>query len=230
VAGTAGILSFYDSLRGRAAGIWAAAAQHPFVAGIGDGSLPVERFKFYIRQDYVFLIEFSRVLALAVARAADDLDAMAHYAQLLESTLNGEMELHRGYCARFGISREALATTSAAPVTHAYTRHLLRVGHCGTLAEITAALVPCMCGYAEIGGELAGRGEPASQPLYGEWIRTYAAPEVQDLAAWLQGLLDRLAVEAGDAERERAASAFMTSARYELLFWDAAYEMKDWPL
>jgi len=222
-------LSFSDSLRAQVSGLWDACARHPFVIAIGDGSLPVEKFKFYIQQDYVFLIDFCRVLALAVARA-DDLDAMTRYAALLGSTLNGEMELHRGYCARFGINRETLEATTAAPVTHAYTRHLLHAGYSGSLAEVTSALIPCMCGYAEIGLALAAAGEPEGQPLYGEWIRTYAAPEVQDLAAWLRELLDRLADGAAEPERQRAAAAFLTSSRYELLFWDAAYEMKDWPL
>jgi thiaminase (transcriptional activator TenA) len=220
-------LSFSDSLRDQASALWDACSGHPFVRGIGDGTLPVEKFKFYIRQDYVFLIDFCRVLALAVARA-DDLVAMGRYAALLGSTLNGEMELHRGYCARFGVDREDLEATRAAPVTHGYTRHLLHVGQSGTLAEITAALIPCMCGYAEIGLALAAAGEPANQPLYGEWIRTYAAPEVQELAAWLRSLLDELAAHAGETERQRIASVHITSSRYELLFWDAAYDMRQW--
>jgi thiaminase/transcriptional activator TenA len=222
-------LSFSKTLRDQAKGLWDACKNHPFVLGIGEGSVPVEKFRFYIRQDYVFLIDFCRVLALAVARA-DEPETMGRYAGLLGSTLNGEMELHRDYCARFGISRETLEATVAAPVTHAYTRHLLHVGHSGSLAEITAALIPCMCGYAEIGLALAARAEPEGTPLYGEWIRTYAAPEVQELAAWLEELLDRLAGRAGQAERQRIASAHLTSSRYELLFWDAAYEMKQWPV
>lgn len=221
-------MTFSDTLRFQAASLWSACATHPFVRGVGDGSLPVDHFRFYIRQDYVFLIDFSRVLALAAARATD-LVAMARYASLLDATLNGEMELHRGYCARLGISREELEATAAAPATHAYTRHLLQVAHSGTLGEITAALNPCMRGYAEIGLELAVNGEPEAQPLYGEWIRTYAAVEFQELAGWNCSLLDRLGDEAGTAERQRMASVFMTSSRYELLFWDAAYEMRGWP-
>jgi thiaminase/transcriptional activator TenA len=222
-------MAFSDTLRVQSQSLWAACLMHPFVTGIGDGSLPIDRFRFYIRQDYVFLIEFSRVLALAAARAGD-LEAMGRYAALLDKTLNGEMELHRGYCARFGITRGELEETSAAPATHAYTRHLLHIGQSGTIGEITAALNPCIRGYAEIGMQLSQAGEPESQPLYGEWIHTYASPDMQDVAAWSCSLLDRLALAAGDAERSRMAEAFRASSRYELLFWDAAYEMRDWTL
>jgi thiaminase/transcriptional activator TenA len=155
---------------------------------------------------------------------------MSRFASLLDATLNGEMELHRGYCGRFGISRADLETTAAAPVTHAYTRHLLAVAHSGTVAQIAASLIPCQLGYAEIGRELAARGEPASQPLYAEWIRSYASAEVQEIAAWTCALLDRLVEDGGVAERTRISEIFMASSRYEYLFWEMAYSMQDWPL
>lgn len=217
-----------ERLRAQASPLWEAAAGHPFVRGIGDGSLPVDRFRFYIRQDYIFLVEFSRVLALGAARA-HELAVMQRFAGLLDATLNGEMELHRGYCERFGISRAELESTRAALVTHSYTRHLLHVAQSGTLGEITASLIPCQRGYAEIGAMLAAHGEPPGQPLYAEWIRTYAAPEMQELAAWACELLDRLGEAAGEAERARMAEIFLTSCRYEYLFWEMSWQMQDWP-
>ncbi len=60
-----------ELLRQKVAGIWEAQHQHPFVRGIGDGTLGLERFQFWLRQDYVFLIEYARLLALAAARSPD---------------------------------------------------------------------------------------------------------------------------------------------------------------
>jgi len=54
---------FTTRLRQTADDIWEAQDQHPFVRGIGDGTLDKERFKFWLRQDYVFLIEYARLLA-----------------------------------------------------------------------------------------------------------------------------------------------------------------------
>jgi thiaminase/transcriptional activator TenA len=218
-----------EEFRQRATPIWDASSSHPFVRGISDGSLPLEKFKFYVRQDYVFLIEFSRVLALGVARATE-LDAMGRYAELLNETLNSEMELHRTYCERFGIARSELESTDPAPTTHAYTRHLLAVAYGGTLVDITASIIPCQLGYADIGRELAKRGEPSSEPLYGEWIRMYASPDAQEVAASSCALLDRLGRDAGPDERERLWEIFETSSRYEFMFWEMAYKMERWPV
>src|SRR5207248_5123813 len=87
-------MGYADELWARHAPIWEAVHRHPFVAGIGDGTLPVERFRYYIEQDYVFLLEYGRVLALAVAKGVE-LPSMARFAELLHATLNVEMALHR---------------------------------------------------------------------------------------------------------------------------------------
>ena len=87
---------------------------HPFVRGIGEGTLDLKRFKFWIRQDYLFLIDYARLLAMAVVRAPD-LPAMRRFAGLAQSTLSVEMELHRSYAAEFGITAQELETEEKAP-------------------------------------------------------------------------------------------------------------------
>ena len=94
---------FTDELKQHAAPIWEADLKHPFVRGIADGSLPTEKFKFYLIQDYLFLLDYSRVFAHGVIKAPDEA-TMAMFSQLLNETLNTEMDLHRGYCEKFGIS------------------------------------------------------------------------------------------------------------------------------
>ncbi|MHB8573707.1 MAG: thiaminase II [Dehalococcoidia bacterium] len=210
------------------AAIWARVDAHPFVTGLGDGSLPVERFRFYMVQDYRFLIAFCRVLALGAAKAAD-LDTMERFAGLLHATLHTEMALHRAYAARLGITSDELEHTEAAPATHAYTSHLLHAAFGGSVGELAAALLPCQWSYAEIGRRLAAEAPRPLPELYAEWIEAYASAEFSALAAWLRGLVDRLAAEAGAAERERMTRHFIASARHELQFWDAALKQEAWP-
>ncbi len=202
---------------------------HPFVRGIGSGTLPLEPFEYYIRQDYVYLVEYGRALALGVARA-HDLTIMELFAELVHATLHVEMELHRGYCERFGVSREDLAATPAAPTTHAYTRHLLSVAYAGTTAELMAALLPCQWGYWEIGRDLAHAGLPSNQPLYAEWIEMYSGSEYQELAERLRATFDRVAARVSSDEMARIRDIFIASSRYEFAFWDAAFRQEQWPV
>src|SRR3989304_6975627 len=124
---------FTDRLRQRADRVWEAQHNHPFVRGIGDGTVDLERFKFWVRQDYLFLIEYGRLLALAAARAPD-LPTMTRFAGLLWETLETEMALHRSYASEFGISSEELEAEEKAPATQAYTDFLVRTAAAGDFA------------------------------------------------------------------------------------------------
>ena len=156
-------MGFCDYIEHAALPVRQAILAHPFVAGVGDGTLPMDKFKHYVLQDYLYLIDYSRVLALASARAPD-LESMGWFAKLLDETLNTEMELHRSYCAEFGITREELDATRGAPTTVGYTSYLLKVAYQGTFPELVAGLLPCQWGYWEIGEHLAGLGKPVCAP------------------------------------------------------------------
>jgi thiaminase (transcriptional activator TenA) len=153
---------------------------------------------------------------------------MRLFAKLLAETLNTEMQLHRDYCKRLGISEDELEKTTAAPVTHGYTRHLLSVAWSGSVAEITAAMLPCYLGYMEIATALAREGRGGDKSYYAEWIRTYSSAEFAAIAETLGRLLDELTAGMPEREREPLATIFLTSSRYEFLFWEMAWNGADW--
>jgi thiaminase/transcriptional activator TenA len=217
---------FTERLRRLAVEIWEAQHQHPFVCGIGDGTLGLERFKFWLRQDYVFLIEYARVLALAAARSPD-LKTMNRFATLLKETVETEMNLHREYAGEFDVSPEDLEREAPAPTTRAYSDFLLRVATTGDFAELAAALLPCMWAYSEIGQRLAGQSRP-DDGRYAKWIAMYSSREFAELAEWCRALVDTLA--AGQPERDllRLEEAFLNSSRYEWQFWEMAWTMEQW--
>jgi thiaminase/transcriptional activator TenA len=219
---------FTDWLRARADPIWRAQHGHPFIRGIGDGTLDLERFTHWVRQDYRFLVEYCRLFGLAAARAPD-LDTLVRFADLLQATARTEMNLHRAYAREFGIGEAELEREPMAPTTRAYTDFLLRVAATGDFAELAAALLPCMWGFAELGQALKARGLPAD-PRCARWVEMYADPEFAALAGWCRGLVDRLADGVGEAQRRRMEEAFVTSSRYEYLFWEMAWRRETWPV
>jgi thiaminase/transcriptional activator TenA len=219
--------SFAAELRAAAADVWAAQHAHPFVRGVGDGTLARERFAHYVRQDYLFLVEYARMLALGAARAPD-LTTMRRFAELAQAILAEEMDLHRAFAREFGIAEQELEAERPAPTTQAYTDFLVRTAAVGDLGELAAALLPCMWGYAEVGQQLAANGLPPD-PRYARWIETYAAPDFEELAAWCRRLVDRLGEEATAGGRARMHRAFLTCSRYELQFWEMGWTLERWP-
>ena len=218
---------FTDRLYQLAQPVWEAQHSHPFVRGIGDGTLEVEKFKFWVRQDYLFLIDYARLLALAVARAPD-LDSMRRFADLVQATLSVEMDLHRSYAAEFGISITELEAVEKAPTTRGYTDFLLRVAALDDFSELIAALLPCMWGFCDIGQRLAEGPGPADE-RYAKWIEMYSSEEFAELAVWCRALVDRVAAGLPEDTLRRMEDAFLTSSRYELLFWEMAWRQESWP-
>ncbi len=217
---------FTDHLHEFAAPIWRAQYAHPFVRGIGDGTLDLERFAYWVRQDYLFLLDYARLLAVVAARAPER-DALNRFTELAHTTLHVEMELHRNYAAQFGITPAELESEQTSPTTLGYANFLLRTALLGSFAETLAALLPCMWGFCEIGQQLAAQTRP-SDSRYDEWIAMYSSAQFAQLSDWCRASVDRVAADAPASELKRMEQAFIISSRYEWLFWDAAWRMEQW--
>lgn len=221
-------MTFSERLYENVKTIWKKNHDHSFVQGIGDGTLDRDKFRFFMIQDYLYLIEYSKLFAIGATKAKD-VKMMGEFAKLLDSTLNTEMELHRQYAKEFNISEQELESAESAPTTLAYTHYMLQVGNNGGLAELVASLLPCMWSYAEIGKTLDDV-PGARDGTYGEWIKMYASVEFHELTDWTINLLDELAEGKPERELKNLEEIFLNTTRFEYMFWDMAYNKEMWPM
>ncbi|WP_182420900.1 thiaminase II [Priestia aryabhattai] len=221
-------MKFSERLYEKLQPIWRQNHNHPFVQGMGDGTLEKEKFRFYMIQDYLYLIDYAKLFAIGAMKATD-LQTMGKFAALLDSTLNEEMSLHREYAKKFEISEKELEKAQPSPTTLAYTHYMLHVGQSGTLAELVAALLPCMWSYWEIGKELSEK-PGANNEFYREWIEMYSSEEFGELATWCINLFDSLTEDKSEAELEKLEEIFLNTTRFEYMFWDMAYNEAMWPV
>jgi thiaminase/transcriptional activator TenA len=184
----------FEALKDNTGPLWQAAQQHPFVAGLGDGSLSAERFAFFLKQDYAYLLAYARAFAVATAKAPE-LELLEVCAGLVSDTLDLEMQLHRDYCAEFGISAAELERVEPAAVTQAYSDFGIAVAHQGGLLDLLVALAPCGVGYGEIGLQLrpaTGFSNGMSGHPYKRWIETYSGDEFQRYSMWMADTISYL--------------------------------------
>lgn len=220
-------IAFHHQLKHAAQPIWDAIFAHPFVKEVGEGSLPHDCFLYFIRQDYLYLFDFARVLSLGGSKA-EDLDTLEMFVKHAANTVAVERAMHTGFAQRLGVTLEALQHTNRAPTTQAYTRHLLAVAREGTLGEIVAAVLPCYWIYWEVGQHLATY-QP-TDAIYRAWIAAYGAETFATLVQQQLHLVDGLGARAPAHERARMTEHFIMSSRYEYMFWDAAYHRTIWPV
>ena len=212
-------------LHDAAAPIWEACLKHPFVTGIGDGTLSVEKFRYFMLQDYLYLFDYARVFALGVVKARDP-RLMRTFAANVDAILGGEMEIHRTYMARLGITEEQVFAVKPALDNLSYTNYMLSVASTGGPAEIVASILACSWSYAEIGQALARIPGAAEHPFYGEWIQGYASDSYAATNQSLIELMDALAADASGEQLAQLTDIFVNCSRYELGFWDMSWEMR----
>jgi thiaminase (transcriptional activator TenA) len=207
--------------------IFAAILAHPFLTGLTDGTLPRDRFQHYAVQDALYLRDFARTLSLAGARSPDAA-VLTMFASHVVDTMTAEGALHDTIFAELGLTREQVEQTAQAPTTMAYTSYLLRVASLGDYAEVLGVALPCYWIYQEVGRVLLARGSP--DPMYRRWIETYGGEEYAAVVDAVLAEVDR--VGAGLTAEQRAAvrEIFVTTSRYEWMFWDMGWRLEGWPI
>ena len=212
--------------------IWENCHRHPFVQGIADGSLDHDKFCFYMLQDYVYLFDYARVFAIGVAKAKDP-EVMRIFANYVQQIMSGEMDIHRGYMKRLGISPEDAERTVPSLDNLSYTSYMIRIAYDDGAAEVAAAILSCALSYEAIAERIVAEhpGTPtrpgaADHPFYGEWVQGYASPGYHAANRELIDLTERLAEGLSEPQLQHLVDVFVNCSRYELLFWDMAWEMR----
>lgn len=217
-----------ESAKQKEGDAWSTYTRHSFVEGLRDGSLPREAYIHYLLQDYVFLLHFSRAWALAVVKS-ETLSEMKLASATVDSLVNLEMQHHVDICAKHGISEQELFSTIEESENLSYTRYVIDAGLSGDLADLLAALAPCIFGYGEIGKRLS-ENLSADNP-YAEWIKTYASDEYQLVCFEAGQLIDealerRIGVDFEVSPRwERLTERFVMATRLEAGFWSMSLKI-----
>jgi thiaminase (transcriptional activator TenA) len=214
-------------LWGSIAGLYDQIIAHPFLAGLADGSLDQDKFRFYVVQDARYLREYARALSVCGARAPAE-DDVAMFNQHAAGAIAVERELHAGFLADFGLTPAEVEATPMAPTNRAYTSYLLASVYAGSFPEALAAVLPCYWIYAEVGVHLLRRGSP--DPLYRRWIDTYGGEEFAAVVQAVRDLTDRVGADLAGPDLARVFERFATTSRYEWMFWDAAWRQERWPV
>jgi thiaminase/transcriptional activator TenA len=207
--------------------IYGAILDHPFVRGLADGSLPRASFEFYAVQDSLYLREFARALAITASRAPRD-EWIIMFSEHAAGALKVERTLHESFFKDFGLTADAVSSTPMAPANLAYTSYLLAVAHGAPFHESLAALLPCYWIYWEVGKELERKGSP--NELYRRWIATYASAEFGTLVSAVIETADQTAARQRAHELAAMRRHFITTSRYEWMFWEMGYSRQQWPL
>ncbi len=215
----------FEALKARSAADWQRYCEHRFVRELAAGTLPEASFRHYLKQDYLFLVQFARAWGLAVYKSRD-LSEIRQGMEALKAIVDVEIGLHVRYCAIWGIDETELAGLPESRATLAYTRYVLDAGMSGDLLDLHVALAPCIIGYAEIARWLL------SQPFtrtsgnpYADWIEMYAGEEYQTAVASEVAWLNQRLSQVDGTRLDRLSVVFRDATRLEADFWQMGLDL-----
>ena len=213
-------------LKRRGERIWRAIGGHPFLRELHAGTLPMDRFTYFILQDYVYLLDFAQVLCHAGSKSPD-LETLELFARHALGAVEVERSFHESFGKSLGLSRKQLDGVPKGPITQAYIGHLQSIARSGSLGEIVAAVLPCYWIYGEVGRRLY-RNRPSKPKIYRQWIEIYASEAFWKPVREQIRLMDKLGAAANSSDRKLMTAHFILSSRYEFMFWEQAYRLEKW--
>ena len=158
--------------------LWDKYTNHPFANKMGDGSLPIQDFKDYLVQDYLYLVHFARTNALAAYKSTD-MDAIVASSQIV-AHIKTEMKLHLDYCKDFGLTKEQIIACKESLACTAYSRYILDIGQSQDWLALQMSLAPCLLGYGQAARRLHSQHADTPQReanRYWKWIENYVADD-----------------------------------------------------
>ena len=217
-----------DDLRAKYHAQWEAMVNHPFVLEMGDGTLDIARFRAYFRQDYVFCKDLVALTAIAIAKAAPDYEAGKVLNGFLANFLSAENDLFLGGFHDLDVTPAEYRATVANPVTQAFGDFMVRTALEGDFDDILPLLYVTEGTYLDWAGRLLNAGARPGNAVYQGWIDIHSPAVLDEVVGWLASRLNDAGRRANDAKRANMERIFLTTLRYESLFWDACYHGLEW--
>ena len=202
---------------------WDDYIQHDFVKQLAAGTLAPDSFRHYLIQDYLYLIHYTRVMALSVYKS-DTLAQMRVGQAGINAMLDMEIGMYLDFCRQWNIPLDEVESAAESAVTIAYSRYILDAAMSGSLAELYATIAPCLMGYAEIGKHIKEQGFITGNP-YQPWIDVFSSDDFQVITAQNEAQINTLLADASPAQTDKFQRLFNTAARMEVNFWQQALDL-----
>ena len=207
---------------------WQAAApvyeeilRHPFLQHLADGTLPFEKFRFYLRQDALYLDTYSRVLAHIASRLSDKSHS-ADFVRFAQDGIDVEKAMHATF-----LNGALPDKSEMSPACMLYTSVQSAQATAPVETE-AAAVLPCFWVYQRVGHEIVKRSVPGNP--YQRWIDTYADPLFEQSTLRAIEICDCLAAQTGNNTVAAMTDIFTLCSRMEWLFWDSAWNLEKWKI
>ena len=209
----------------RAKELWPQYLRHPFVTEMANGTLPTEKFRYYMLQDYLYLRDYVKIFA-AIIQKADDFELLRFLSEEMSETIQETVRTHIPYMKRLGVTEEEIREARPHIDNSAYSHYMLCEAQMGDVLTGLVTLLNCSWSYAYIAEQIAERYPEALQDeKYGSWFAGYLSEEYRRTNQALIDQIDALGAEIDEKKTQHLCEIFEKCFLFDLRFWNLVYTM-----
>jgi len=215
-----------DKLRRDADNIWESIIEHPFVVELYTGSLPLDKFKFYVLQDYNYLTSAIKNFSIISSRAGS-VDNMKEVLEIAYLEAVSELKAYEKFIKKLGYTIENAINVEPIQINVSYVSFLLSTSALKSYEESITSVLPCFWSYSEIAEHHKNKLKTNKNKLYTQWVSVYSLKPYLELVEKIRNLVDNAVKK---FPYEKLKKIFIIACRYEYMYWDATYNMTSWPV
>lgn len=214
---------------------WETYTNHDFVKQLALNNLPFDRFLYFLKQDYYYLINYAQIHGLSASVAPSY--HQTHAEALIINEIVNEIERHKqklskNYDIVYERDIDLDIELSPGKACREYCDYLLEMGKTQDFLGIKVALAPCLHGYYEAGmwgvelrknhdGSLNAAKTPENSKVYDSWLGDYSSDwYYQANEKGKEALQELLKTNISKARLEELVDIFNTVTKLEVAFWD----------
>lgn len=204
--------------------IWDEYLKHPFIVEMGKGTLDKEKFRNYLVQDYLYLLDYAKVYAMGLIKS-DDVNHMKFFKDSVNGIMEDESATHIAYLKELGEDIKTLQRHKIKLENENYTNFMKSVALTGDIQDLIIAVLPCAWSYYYIAKEMKEiYKDNLENNYYAAWIDSYSCEEYRMCAKENIDLANELCVNIDDNKKEKLKEIFIKGSLYEMEFWQMAYK------
>lgn len=204
--------------------IWEEYLKHPFIVEMGEGTLDKEKFRDYLVQDYLYLLDYAKVYAMGLIKS-DKVKHMKFFKDSINGIMEDESATHIAYLKDLGEDIQTLQKHNIKLENENYTNFMKSIALTGDIQDLIIAVLPCAWSYYYIAKEMKEiYKDKLENNYYAAWIESYSCEEYSMCAKGNIDFANELCKNIDDNKKEKLKEIFIKGSLYEMEFWNMAYK------
>ncbi len=203
---------------------------HPFIRGLGDGTLNRLKFENYLIQDSLYLKEYGKIYA-HIFILANNISDLQFLHKCMGVIIADETNMHTKYLQDYNLDvykidqMEINFKVKMKSATREYLDYMFSFIKKGDIKEIFISILPCTIVYEYIGKSLARKySDKIEDNYYRPWIEAYAGENFEEFARRSLEFLDSICMGIEKKKENKLIEIYLKACEFEMNFWDMSYE------